>query len=167
MCCCGKPVINGEVGYKWDRPEGPEGIYPVNAPELQPGDRLLRDEPGRCGGSDSHSFHYRLVMSEGGSLNLLVRHGGGDERVHLSRTTEKTLLELDSNACYWMMGAIYHAYSDGQSNGRSETARRWHQAAREKRIKTRKVRGSSTVRVWIDRATVDDALTAVMPIRAS
>jgi hypothetical protein len=162
MCCCGKPIINGQVGYKWNQPDGPEGVYPVNAPELEASDRLLRDEPGRCGGTDAHSHHYRLVKSEGGSLSLLVRHGCGDERVRVSRTVEKVLLEADSNTCYWLLSAIYHAYSDGAHAARSATARTWQKAAAEKRIKTRKQRGSDRVKVWIERADVTDMRNALV-----
>jgi hypothetical protein len=62
MCCCGTPVVNGEPGYKWQFNDTP-GVRPVNAPSLNDNDQLLRDEPGRCGGLDSHSHHYRLVKS--------------------------------------------------------------------------------------------------------
>jgi hypothetical protein len=162
MCCCEKPTVNGEVGYKWNDPNAAPGVYRVNAPELEPGDQLLRDEPGRCGGSDSHSHHYRLVKSEGGSLNLLVRHGGGDERVRLSKTVERVLLESDSDTCYWLLNTIYVAYSDGAHQARSATASTWQRAAAEKRIKTRKQRGSDRVKVWIERADITDMRNALV-----
>jgi hypothetical protein len=153
MCCCGRPTINGEIGYKWNNPDSGPGMYPVNPPELKPGDQLLRDEPGRCGGSDSHSHHYRLVKVPIFGPILLVRHGGGQERIKLSGPILDTLLSLDSTALYWTLGAIYHAYSDGANQARSVTASTWRKAAAEKRIKTRKVRGSDSVKVWIERAT--------------
>jgi|SRR5215216_5426319 len=147
MCCCGKPVINGEQGYKWNINDDPS-VRPVNPPSLKDTDLLLRDEPGRCGGIDSHCHHYRLVKSSG-SLMLLVRHGGGDERLRLSGPLESMLDHLDSTDCYWALNAIYHAYSDGKRAGSEKTADNWRRAAAEKRIKTRKARGSQTVRVWI------------------
>lgn len=160
MCCCGKPVVNGEFGYKWnnDMP----GVYPVNAPELEPDDQLLRDEPGRCGGSDSHSHHYRLVKAPIFGPVLLVRHGGGQERIKLSGPITDTLLALDSTALYWTLGAIYHAYSDGGHQARSATAQTWRKAAAEKRIKTRKQRGGDGVKVWIERADVTDMRNALV-----
>jgi hypothetical protein len=147
MCCCGTPVVNGEPGYKWQFNDTP-GVRPVNAPSLNENDQLLRDEPGRCGGLDSHSHHYRLVKSSG-SLMLLVRHGGGDERLRLSGPLETVFDHLDSTHCYWALNAIYHAYSDGKQSGSKHTADNWRRAAAEKRIKTRKQRGSDSVRVWI------------------
>ena len=147
MCCCGKPVVNGEPGYKWNFNDNPS-VRPVDPPSLNDNDQLLRDEPGRCGGLDSHCHHYRLVKSHA-SLLLLVRHGGGDERLHLSGPLESVLAQLDSTDCYWALNAIYHAYSDGKRSGSENTANKWRRAAAEKRIKTRKARGSQTVRVWI------------------
>lgn len=148
MCCCGKPVVNGQLGYKWNNPNDNPSVYPVNPPSLEDSDQLLRDEPGRCGGLDSHSYHYRLVKSHG-SLNLLVRHGGGDERLYLSSPIESVLAQLGSTDCYWTMNAIYHAHSTGKRSGSEKTANDWRRAAAEKRIRTRKQRGSDGVRVWI------------------
>ena len=63
MCCCAKPNVNGEPGYSWDGKS--ISTRPVDPPMLEDGDVLLFDEPGRCGGMDSHCHHYRLVKSHG------------------------------------------------------------------------------------------------------
>jgi hypothetical protein len=147
MCCCGKPVVNGQPGYKWNFNDTAT-VRPVNPPVLNDNEQLLRDEPGRCGGLDSHSHHYRLAKSCG-SLILLVRHGCGDERLRLSGPLEGVFAQLESTECYWMLNAIYHASSDGIRSGSQKTDVRWRRAAAEKRIKTRKESGSNNVRVWI------------------
>lgn len=147
MCCCGKPVVNGQPGYKWNFNDNPS-VRPIDPPVLDHTEQLLRDEPGRCGGADSHSHHYRLAKSFG-SLILLVRHGAGDERLHLSGPLENIFARLDSTDCYWALNAIYEAYSDGKRSGSETTAATWRRAAAEKRIKTRKERGGNNVRVWI------------------
>lgn len=151
MCCCGKPVVNGELGYRWSPNDAPS-IRPVNAPELEASDSLLFDEPGRCGGLDSHCHHYRVVTRYS-SVFLLVRHGGGDERVRLSAGSLLTVAfsALDSNARYWFLNAIYHAHSDGAREAREKENHSWRTAAAEKRIKTRKMRDG--VKVWIEPAT--------------
>lgn len=46
MCCCGKPTINGETGYRWNDPNSTPGVYPVNPPDVQEGETILYDEPG-------------------------------------------------------------------------------------------------------------------------
>ena len=147
MCCCGKPTLNGQPGYKWNPNDNPS-IRPVNPPVLNENEQLLRDEPGRCGGLDSHSHHYRLAKSSG-ALMLLVRHGCGDERLLLCGPLESIFTHPDSNTCYWTLNTTYHAYSDGKRSGSEKTNDTWRRAAAEKRIKTRKERGGNGVRVWI------------------
>ncbi len=150
MCCCDKPTINGELGYKW-QPNDKPSIRRPDPPEIGDGDSLLFDEPGRCGGIDSHCHHYRIVKNCG-TVYLLVRNGGGDKRICLSLYDEQleVFTQLDSNGRYWILNALYHAQSDSAQRAREMTTALWRQAAAEKRIKTRKVRGGSSVKVWIE-----------------
>lgn len=153
MCCCGRPTRNDELGYRW-QPNDRPSIAGVNPPELQDSETLLFDEPGRCGGQDSHSHHYR-VISRAASLWLLVRHGGGDERMRLSNpdAVKAALQALDSNGRYWVLGAIFHAQRDAETKAQQATAAIWRQAAAEKRIKTRKLPSRGIVKVWIKEKT--------------
>ena len=146
MCCCEHPTVNGETGYRWE-PKAVAGVYPVNPPALGDDDRLLYDEPGRCGGQDSHSHHYR-VLTNG---KVLVRHGGGEERFRLSNwpAVLTVLGRISSRERYWLLNALYHAHNDGARAAGQAEAARWRQAAAEKRIKTRKQRNTSGVKVWI------------------
>ena len=101
----------------------------------------------RCGGQDSHSYHYRVVRS--GGLYLLVRHGGGDERIRLSNGRVLLYgLELLDTARYWTLNAIYHAHADGARDAREREAARWQRLAAEKRIKTRRQQ-DGRVKVWV------------------
>jgi hypothetical protein len=45
MCCCGKPVINGQEGYSWDGKTF--SVRKPFFPELEDGDELIKDLPGR------------------------------------------------------------------------------------------------------------------------
>ena len=150
MCMCGKPTLNGEPGYSWDGKS--HGRYPVNPPEMQEGDELLYDEPGRCGGLDSHSYHLRVVRARYGGFKLRIRHGGGDECIDLgsTRMAFDALAELDSNARYWLLLRLYHVQSDAARRATERCNQSWRTAAAEKRIKTRKVRNG--VKVWIEPA---------------
>lgn len=146
MCCCAKPNINGEPGYSWDGKT--IMTRQPNPPDLGDRDTLLFDEPGRCGGMDSHCHHYRLVKNSGTSL--LVRHGGGDERFRVSLPCGFSFESMDSNARYWILNAIYHASHDGRRVGAEKESSRWRKAVAEKRVKTRKVRGENSVKVTIE-----------------
>lgn len=147
MCCCARPNINGEPGYSWDGKT--IGTRDPAPPALTDNDVLLFDEPGRCGGMDSHCHHYRLVRHIG--YDLLVRHGGGDERFRISlpRNFFDALEAMDSNTRYWILNAIFHAYHDGTMAGLTEGAGRYRAAFAEGRLKKRKLPGQSGVKVWI------------------
>lgn len=158
MCCCEKPNVNGQPGYRW-QPEHSPGIRPVDPPDLDEGDMLIYDEPGRCGGLDCHCHHFRVVAPRFGvGYWLYARNGGGDVRFQL-RGPDKgprtdgslavTLASLDSNARYWLLYALYRANHDGMDKATDKVNRTWRKAAAEKRIKTRKIRGSDSVKVWI------------------
>jgi hypothetical protein len=149
MCCCGKPTVNGEMGYRWNDLNAKPTVRPLDPPTLNENEALIYDEPGRCGGLDSHCHHYRLVRHYG-SVYLLVRHGGGDERMRLSSTPTllDTLATLDSNARYWIFNAMYHAHSHGARDARSREQERWRTAALDKRIRVRRRQG--TVHVSIE-----------------
>jgi len=149
MCCCDKPVINGEFGYKWQPADTPT-IRPAHPPTVDDHELVVFDEPGRCGGIDSHSHHYRVIRRSG-SYELLVRHGGGQERVRLSNSQVivTTLATLDTNARYWILNAFYHAYADGNRIGSTKQDDYWRKAAVQKRIKTRQLPHGRGVRVWI------------------
>lgn len=155
MCCCGKPTINGEFGYKW-QPEHAPGIHPVNPPDLSEGDELLYDEPGRCGGLDSHCYHYRVVKNSS-SLELLVRHGGGDERIRISLYNQQRdiLAGLDSNSRYWLLNAIRQAHYAGAKDARDTTAAQYKQAFVDGRLKKRRYPARGYIKVWIEPKIVE------------
>jgi hypothetical protein len=148
MCMCSKPTINGQPGYCWDNKEH-VSMYPINAPDMQDGDELLYDEPGRCGrGLDSHCHHFRVVKSYAQHF-LLVRHGGGDERFRLRYTLVDLLRTLDDDSRYWVLQSIYHTIDDASRESEAKEREYWMQAAASRRIKTRKVRGSNRVNVTV------------------
>ena len=140
MCFCNQPTINTKA---W------------RAPDLQDGDVLLFDEPGRCGGLDHHSHHFRVVKHGCGTVSLLVRHGGGDERMRLfpHRQLPEFFGSMDSTTRYWILATIYDAYIDGKEDGYAKEHHLWQQAAAEKRIKTRKQSARGIIKVWIEPKT--------------
>jgi hypothetical protein len=143
MCMCEKPTINGQPGYRWNTKD--ESVYPVNPPKLIEGDVLLFDEPGRCGGCDSHSHHFRLVNRRA-DYWVLVRHGGGEEAFRLAshRVGTVPMIEamsrMDTHQRYWTLHLLYYIHHESSQKARDEEGGRWMLAAMEKRIKVRKSR---------------------------
>lgn len=158
MCCCPKPNKNGEPGYSWDGKS--VGTRAPNGPDVLEAETMVFDEPGRCrplingsGAIDYHSHHFRVVGARFDHFALLVRHGGGDERIEL-HTTDRIpdLLALlpDSDARYLLMHALYNAHSEAADAARSSEAHKWRAAAADKRIKTRRYPKRGTTKVWIE-----------------
>lgn len=146
MCCCGKPIINGQAGYKWQPSDAP-GVYPVNPPDIPKDHVLIFDEPGRCGKLDSHSHHFRVTRVMGG-LWLHVRHGAGDEHCQLGHNPSLIafLETTDSDTRYWLLSVVHRAYREGRDAGSTSERAYWRTAAIEKRIKLRKKRGTDA---WV------------------
>ena len=144
MCMCAKNNINGTPGYNWNSDEGPNNVYPVRAPEVPDGFRLVFDEPGRCqkGKLDSHSYHLRLVRDDY-QFKIMCRHGGGTESYEVGRHADMdvALAPLDSYSRYWMLLSIWHACRDAKVNAESETASAWRQAVANKWTKVRRRNG--------------------------
>ncbi len=116
-------------------------------PQLLADDELVYDEPGRCGGVDSHCHHFCLIKRHG-RYSLLVRNGSGDKRIGVGRQWIEALAALDSNGRYWIFQTFYHSLDDAVVCARNSEKGKWAMAAANKRIKTRKhPRGS--VKVWI------------------
>lgn len=150
MCCCEKPNVNGEMGYKW-QPNHAPSIRPVDPPVLFEGEVLLYDLPGRCGGRmDSHCHHYRIAKWLS-SVYILAKHGGGEERKRLSTTPAlmEMLEKITDTERYWLCNALYHAIDDARRQSAENEREWWKRAAAEKRIKTRKIRNRG-VRVWVE-----------------
>jgi hypothetical protein len=154
MCMCPKPNVNGQPGYRWNHESQPLSTYPVNPPELGEFDELLNDLPGRCGGCDSHSYHFRVVDLRG-RLWLLVRHGGGDEQHEIGSTSRghrrgiREALERcpGDDARYWLCQTLYHLLEDTRRAARDAERTKWRQAAYDNRIKVNRRKKPATVQI--------------------
>jgi hypothetical protein len=158
MCCHSKPTRNDEEYNDLD----------FRAPEIEEGDTILFDECGRCspqvngkGGTDYHSHHFRFVNAKYGGYFLLVRHGGGDERLSMgyehTRLAEVLALLPDSDTRYLMLHALYNTFKTGARQATEKERQEWQVAARDKRIKTRKLPRQGFVKVWIEKAVSHEA----------
>lgn len=116
------------------------------------GDEVLYSEPGRIiyggrrlysgdsGGVDCGSHSFKLVRARGGGLYLLVRHGGGDERVRIdwSERPVRSFEPLDSDARYWLLHTLLKLHTEATRAAEQETANKYASAFAEGRLKKRR-----------------------------
>lgn len=132
------------------------------APTLAEGDELLfcehgrivyRDEerlPGR--GTDCRSHWFRIVKN-GGRFALLVKHGGGEQRVELGynyRNQAAIFGSLPTDARYWLMWILLEVHNDAARAAVANTSETYKQAFADGRLKKRKNRGQASCKVWIE-----------------
>lgn len=166
MCCCKEPNRNGEPGYSWDGKH--VGVRPVDPPTLKDGDTLIFDEPGRCkpkvhettSAIDFHCHHFRLVVAKHTvrSYVLLVKHGGGEERIELAgsyKRIEELLRLHDSDGRYLLLHTLYDVHKEARRAGERAASHLYVVAFIEGRLRKRRQRGAaegslSQTKVWIE-----------------
>jgi len=149
-----KPTLNSETNYGGD---GTGAGW--RAPAIREGETIVYDEEGRCspqvngkGGIDFHSHHFRVFKSGGSSYRFAVKHGGGEESFTDYNTTRMVdiMAGMDSDSRFLTLHALFDQRGQGESMGRNENEAKWRLAAADKRIKTRKMPGRDSVKVWIE-----------------
>lgn len=136
---------------------------PNRAPALLEGDQIMYDEPGRIiyrtaekkpgDGTDYRSHWYRLIKPRFGPWTLLVRHGGGDERVELGydyNNFPAIFDPLTPDARYLLMNQLMLTHRAGHDNGRAQTTQRYKEAFVEGRLRKRKYPKLNAYKVWIE-----------------
>lgn len=130
------------------------GAEAFREPPLMEGDTLLREECGRIiGRVDYRSHYFRLVAAQFGGNAIIVRHGGGVERINIGYEYNRLaaiICSIDSENAYLMMHGLYRIHKDAARNASENTALEYKTAFAEGRLKKRKVRGASAFKVWIE-----------------
>ena len=146
-----------EGGENW-------GANPFRAPELEEGDTLILNAPGRIlyrtadkkpgRGTDYRSHYFRLVLDKWQHAVVVVRHGGGVERLsltnYLGKQYAEILSKLDPDSLYLMLHEFHNVKQEAKRQAEGLFKAEWATAAAEGRLKTRKARGSNRVNVWIE-----------------
>jgi hypothetical protein len=145
------------------------GAEAWRAPTLQDGDVVLYSECGRIieactyghghNGVDYRSHYFTVVKREFGGCCLLVKHGGGEERFEIDYSASRAaqfLEPFDSNARYLLMHMLYQVHRKAAQEATAKTASIYKSAFIAGTLKKRKVRGQQAVKVWIERATVEE-----------
>jgi hypothetical protein len=88
-----------------------------------------------------------------GQLLLRVRHGGGEETAELGyrhKHVAEALRVLDSDTRFLLLHQILRVHQKARATGVEQTTERYHRAFAEGRLKKRKRRGTTEVKVWIE-----------------
>lgn len=135
------------------------------APSLPEESTLIFDEPGRVLNNVCYRSHYlrvfKPVLGEYfGQYMLIVKHGGGVESWPMGHTKQviDALGILDSDSRYLLLYTLMRAHQESERRTVEKQNVFWRQAAAEKRIKTRKVKGG--VKVWIEEKACIPAVAA-------
>ena len=139
---------------------------PDRAPAVKTDDLIMYDEPGRIiyrtaenkpgDGVDYRSHWYRMIKPRFGPWTLLVRHGGGDERVELGydyNNFPAIFDPLTPDARYLLMNQLMLTYRAGADDGRAKTNARYKTAFAEGRLKKRKLPNQQAFKIWIEEPT--------------
>lgn len=139
------------------------GAEAWRAPDLKEGDALLFDECGRIveagtyghgsNGIDYRSHYFRIVAAQYGGCYLLVKHGGGQERIQLDYSVARArqfFEPLDSTQRYLLMHMLHSVHRKAQDEATKETATAYRAAFADGRLRKRKHRGTEGYKVWIE-----------------
>lgn len=115
-----------------EMPERNWGAEEWRAPEIGEGEAIVYSECGRIvtyGETerrvDCRSHYFRVVKRPFGGHDLLVKHGGGTERIELRDLFPvSALAAMSSDDRYKLLHALYDMHSDGRKQGLAIAKRR-------------------------------------------
>ncbi len=126
------------------------------APEVKDGETIVFSECGRSLNNVCYRSHYfRIVKPEFGPHELLVKHGGGQERFSLGYgdtvpSMISTLGKMDSDTRYLAIYLMYDIRKDAGRHATAETAAKYERAFVDGKLKKRKLPRQGRVKVWIE-----------------
>ncbi len=121
------------------------------APTLPADSTSLFLEPGRVLDNVCYrAFCFRVHKPEFGDYTLSVKHGAGEEswKLEWNKRLIGALEVMDSDTRFITLHALMRAHNSSRESTAEKVNANWRQAAAEKRIKTRKVKGG--VKVWVE-----------------
>lgn len=150
------------MGDNWaeDREERNYGADPWREPTADPDDTVIFSEFGRVlDHTDYRSHWFVLVKAQFGGYYLLVKHGGGQERINLGylcffRKGHPRVIDamkvMDTDDRYLMLHTFYDIHKDSRRAERAKVTHELTQAFVEGRLKKRKIKGQSAYKVRVE-----------------
>lgn len=112
-------------------------------PTFEPTDTVIYSEHGRSiNHTDYRSHWFAVVKPTIGRYQLLVKHGGGEERINLEYEFAcgglLALASLESDARYLMLHTLYSLYKDTKQTTETQQGTYYRLAFLEGRLKRKK-----------------------------
>jgi|WetSurMetagenome_2_1015567.scaffolds.fasta_scaffold89234_3 hypothetical protein len=133
------------------------GADPWREPKADEDDTVIFSEHGRVLDKTDYRSHWLMLVSDPYSITLLVKHGGGQERICLGyksiywKQMVKSLEPMDRDGRYLMLYALYALHTDTRRRASEMATAAMKLAFVEGRLKKRKVRGQSAYKVTVER----------------
>jgi hypothetical protein len=160
---------NGKLddpGFGWSAAVFEAGNYGREAwrqPQAADDEETLFHEPGRVlpsihddvRATDCRSHCFKIVKPRHGDYTLIVRHGGGVERVNLgySRRIVNAFRQMDSDSRFRLMWTFLDVYHAAKTEAADATAKTYREAFVEDRLKKRRLPARNATKVWIEPRT--------------
>lgn len=135
------------------------GSEPLRQPVIEAGDIEVYSEHGRDIENVCYCSHwFKIVRAEFGGFYLLVRHGGGEERVRLShkKIVINSLAKLESDERYLLMWQMLDIKHESERAAISETRQEIEEAFVGGRLKKRYYPKRGITKVWIEPKKLQD-----------
>ena len=131
------------------------GAEPWREPKPEEGDTVIFSEHGRVLDNTCYRSHWlMLVKCQYGGHALLVKHGGGEERINLFSAgryrVPDSLALLDSDFRYLMLYQLFRIHTEAKRNGEKQARADMTMAFVEGRLKKRKIKGQGAYKVKVE-----------------
>ena len=129
-------------------------------PAPDEGDTVIFSEFGRSLDNTNYKSHWFMLVSQRfGGYALLVKHGGGQERINLGylcffhkghpRIID-TMKVMDTDDRYLMLHTFYDIHTDSRRAERDKVTAELKTAFVEGRLKKRKIKGQAAYKVKVE-----------------
>ena len=119
------------------------GADPRRKPSIGEDEQELFSECGRSLNNTDYRSHWFVMTENHGQVQILVKHGAGEERFHLGfKSMLKQFVDaaasMDSDTRYLTFHTLFRVHSEARYSAITDTSRKYAQAFVDGRLKKRK-----------------------------
>lgn len=129
------------------------GADPWRTPKLEADDTVIYSECGRVIDNICYRSHWLMIVKgKYGPYYLVVKHGGGQERIAIDYTEKavKALANLESEQRYLLMYTMLSMSTEAYRRGIKDGEEKYRKAFVDGKLKKRKLPKQNAVKTWIE-----------------